>query len=604
MAKYHIKYLTMQRILSLFSWHQKNSTSSKEEIIKTCLQKLSQAEEFNEVKLHRHEKLALNKLNQHADIKFPLSGKVKDTKEKVFIMIQIVLGNVPLEDSSTRVQFNTESRVIIQHSHRILKCLVELAAYKENVTILKIAMDLARCMKSKMWNDSPLLLKQLDGIGEQYAKKLADAGVTNFEQLKECEPWKIETACNRYPPFGHNVHETVSTLPSLKLDIERGFSNSPEYQVYVVNICLNNNEKVSIKRNGINLNAAFIAATDDLLIEFRQVPLWKIQQGLKFHFKSNIQTNQLITCSVLPEEFSEYKDFVENQVTESHGVKILGLDIHKTIIPNIQPADVCNNILIAPTEKSQKFEINKTNCVQHHKQQGFIESNELLQIQITTIPLQTSNTKEKQHDSTIKSPKLLPNGRVKCNHACKDKQKRAPKKRKNNIISSPTFSYNKQFTIDEPSPKTRKTQATDTQQIGFELEQQAYQDTVSITRSPGYSYPTLDEEIKSQPATHDEYDLSYQSWLETWDINELDFISKVDLDDDKFSEEMTIEDKKNMAGVETENRSTKNKTYDMLEINLTSDTDLEISCGGKDEMNYKTFTEALGVFDYILQTII
>ncbi|CAG8627024.1 14476_t:CDS:10, partial [Gigaspora rosea] len=301
MAKYHIKYLTMQRILSIFSWCQKNSTSSKEEIRNICLQKVSQAEEFNEVKLHRHEKLALNKLNQHADIKFPLSGKVKDTKEKVFIMIQV--GNVPLEDSSTRIQFNTESRVIIQHSHRILKCLVELAAYKENVTILKIAMDLVRCMKAKMWNDSPLLLKQLDGIGEQYAKKLLDAGITNFEQLKECEPWKIETACNRYPPFGHNVHETVSILPSLKLDIERSSSNSPEYQIYVVNICLSNKEKVSVKRNGMNLNAAFIAATDDLLIEFRQVPLWKIQQGLKFHFKTNIQPNQPITCSVLPEEF-------------------------------------------------------------------------------------------------------------------------------------------------------------------------------------------------------------------------------------------------------------------------------------------------------------
>lgn len=57
MAKYHIKYLTMQRILSIFSWCQKNSTSSKEEIIDICLQKVSQAEEFNEVKLHRHEKL-------------------------------------------------------------------------------------------------------------------------------------------------------------------------------------------------------------------------------------------------------------------------------------------------------------------------------------------------------------------------------------------------------------------------------------------------------------------------------------------------------------------------------------------------------------------
>ncbi|CAG8806481.1 2680_t:CDS:2, partial [Racocetra persica] len=258
---------------------------------------------------------------------------------------------------------------------------------------------------------------------EQYAKKLADAGITNFEQLKECEPWRIETACNRYPPFGHNVHEAVATLPNLKLDIEHVMENPTRI-------------KVSFQ--------------------------------------------------------DEYSDEPTDHL-------FLGLDVYKTIVPDNQSLDVCNN-LIAPIEPShespKKFEINKlpseTNRVQHQKQ-GVIESKETYNMK----------EKEKQHDSNIKGPELLPNGRVKCNHPCKDKQKcahecckigcrRAPKKRKNNnITSSPTFSYDKQLNIDE-----------------------------SI----------FNEEMKSQPVIHDEYGFLDQSWFEIW--NEFDLISIVDLDED------------------------------------------------------------------------
>ncbi|CAJ0828217.1 11968_t:CDS:10 [Entrophospora sp. SA101] len=207
MAKYHLKYLTMQHILSVFKWHKTRPSASKQEIIKILLQKICQTEEFNEVKLHRHEKLALNKLNNHEGIKFPLSERVKNTEEKIFIMIQCILGNIPFEDGPTRMQFNMESRIIVQHSHRITKCLADLAAYKNDVKILVISVDLARSISVKMWDDSSLLLRQIDGIGEQYAKKLLGAGIKNFDQLKDCEPWKIEMILNRHPPFGHTVDD-------------------------------------------------------------------------------------------------------------------------------------------------------------------------------------------------------------------------------------------------------------------------------------------------------------------------------------------------------------------------------------------------------------
>jgi hypothetical protein len=132
---------------------------------------------------------------------------------------------------------------------------------------------------------------------------------------------------------------------------------------------------------------------------------------------------------------------------------------------------------------------------------------------------------------------------IRCAHeCCKIGCRHAPKKRKNNVISSPTLSHNKQSITDEPSPKARKIQTVDTQ----ELEQRVYQDSFMP----------------------DECDLLEQSWLEAWDIDDLDLISVVDLCEDNSSElqQMTIEDKKDdekeVSDMKIENLSTKAKIHD------------------------------------------
>nr|CAG8437758.1 11266_t:CDS:10 [Entrophospora candida] len=356
MAKYHLKYLTMQHILSVFKWHKTRPSASKQEIIKILLQKICQTEEFNEVKLHRHEKLALNKLNNHEDIKFPLSERVKNTEEKIFIMIQCILGNIPFEDGPTRMQFNMESRIIVQHSHRITKCLADLAAYKNDVKILVISVDLARSISVKMWDDSSLLLRQIDGIGEQYAKKLLGAGIKNFDQLKD----------------------SVT------------------------------------KRHGLNLNLAFMACTEDSILDFRHYPFWQLQKGLNFELRIKItEPIQKFTCSVLPEEF-------------------LGLDIHQTIILDCDSG----NILFAPIESNEVASPNQNvDDISNNVQQEVIPVQtfdddvnvELISPRqtrprtITTSPSTLSNKSKEplKVNSSKKSFELLPNGRLLSNNCDK-----------------------------------------------------------------------------------------------------------------------------------------------------------------------------------------
>ncbi|CAG8444493.1 575_t:CDS:10 [Acaulospora morrowiae] len=443
MAKYHLKYFTVGNMLTIFQWHQSKPSATRDEVIKVMLQKMSKAEEFNEVKLHRHEKLALNKLNHHADIRFKLSGKVKDTEGKIFIMIQCVLGNVSFEDAQNRFQANMESRVILRHGHPFQFFLglgfIELAAYKENVKLLRIAMDLARCIKVKMWDDSPLLLKQLDGIGEQYARKLADIGITTIDQLKECETWKIET-----------MRETVASLPKTELDINRELTKSEEYDLYSTTISLINSTKVNTRRYGNNLNIAFIAAADNLLLDFRQIPLWKVQQGLRFEFrvfKKNCM-NRHVVCSVLPEEF-------------------IGLDVHRTILPDAQSMNACNISSTPPKLLQESREVIEILSDDEISEQT--RENDVTEGEEVTVPSPTPIDAEKFFEEKDQSAndqedyELLPNGRVKCHHHCKDKKKcahecckigcrRAPKKRKISVLS-PKPSHD---LLDEPLIKTKR----------------------------------------------------------------------------------------------------------------------------------------------------
>lgn len=43
-----------------------------------------------------------------------------------------------------------------------------------------------------MWSTSPYVAKQIEGIGPSHAKSLARANLINMEQLRNCDPGRLE----------------------------------------------------------------------------------------------------------------------------------------------------------------------------------------------------------------------------------------------------------------------------------------------------------------------------------------------------------------------------------------------------------------------------
>ncbi|KAG9052252.1 Sec63 [Serendipita sp. 407] len=136
---------------------------------KDVLLALSQADEYKEVRLRQGERSVYNKLCQHSDIRFGLK-KVERAHEKVYILLQAILGNISL--GTTEYQnpdsiLPLEATRVYKHAIRLMSCVIEAAVSRGAGSLLKTSLELYRSLKAKGWEDRPTVLRQLEGIGEK-----------------------------------------------------------------------------------------------------------------------------------------------------------------------------------------------------------------------------------------------------------------------------------------------------------------------------------------------------------------------------------------------------------------------------------------------------
>lgn len=58
-----------------------------------------------------------------------------------------------------------------------------------------------------MWDNSRLLTRQLPGIGNLLADRLAAAGIDHLLKLEGADPRRIETITQRHYPFGELAYD-------------------------------------------------------------------------------------------------------------------------------------------------------------------------------------------------------------------------------------------------------------------------------------------------------------------------------------------------------------------------------------------------------------
>ncbi|GAA5835706.1 hypothetical protein JCM9279_004624 [Rhodotorula babjevae] len=200
-------YLSHQTFLSLKDMPLKSN-------MRTLLETLSASTEFSSYRFRQGEKSVLQKYNKN--LKFP-TAKVSSTADRIMILIQLVLDGVPgSELKNDSINPLLDARAIFNAAVRIAKCMVDLAVEREDGAI-RTMLELLRSLNGRCWDGSSFVLRQLEGIGEKSYKILVSNGIKGFDDVRECEPDRLEVLLGRKPPYGRKLISQAKTLPQFEI---------------------------------------------------------------------------------------------------------------------------------------------------------------------------------------------------------------------------------------------------------------------------------------------------------------------------------------------------------------------------------------------------
>ncbi|KAF8559747.1 P-loop containing nucleoside triphosphate hydrolase protein [Imleria badia] len=340
------------------------------------------------------------KIRRHNDIRFP-PKKIVSTSDKILLLIQAILAGLPLnspEFKSSEGQPYLEAISVFRHATRIVTAVAEVSVISRSGSQLKHALELqvlhnhwVRCFNAKSWEDRPLVLRQIEHIGEKSrVKVLAENGVNSIQKLLQTSPLRIEELLNRRHPFGFDVLAAANEFPRYFLDIKelrsiRSKGNSPVEVEFMVQCGLTLGESApqrvkKSKWGKTEMTTLLIVTSDMSYIDFRRIATKALKEKKEFTLTAQLtKPSQLVNVYIASEMdlqgLEDVPDFWDIDLDDDDDVV---LDPH---------------VLDSAKHKNSN-------------------SSQMQQSQLNP-PVQ----------QVERDPKKRPDGKYECNHACKDKLK-------------------------------------------------------------------------------------------------------------------------------------------------------------------------------------
>lgn len=186
------------------------------------LSALAQAHEFREVRIRAGEKQLYKEINKSPGIRFPIKVDIALPAHKVTLIIQSVLGGVDTaaHDAMHKIQYSIDQGLLFQHVHRLIRCIIDCQSYRKDAVGIRNALLLSRSLAARVWDDSPLVLRQIDQLGPVAVRKLVAANINSIDDLELVEPGRIERVLGKNPAFAHKILAAVKTFPKLRVSIQ------------------------------------------------------------------------------------------------------------------------------------------------------------------------------------------------------------------------------------------------------------------------------------------------------------------------------------------------------------------------------------------------
>ncbi|KAI0306724.1 P-loop containing nucleoside triphosphate hydrolase protein, partial [Multifurca ochricompacta] len=291
MSKFYIKQATMALIMNL------PVKATLREMVRVRLTKLyyHSGHVTGKARNARGFGRVYNTLREHEDIRFKIK-RVEKTADKVFLLIQAVLGRIPLhtmEYKSGETNALFDSLIVFRHASRIGRALVEVAIAKRHGAQIKHGLELTRNLSAKVWEDRPSVLCQIETIGEKSMKVLAQHGITDFEKLRGQDPIQIDLLLNKKQASGHKILFAVRELPQYSITIDElsvihSTSRNPvelelEVQCSVSLAGASSSKSKAHKNRHYHDMTYILTVTSDFeFIDFRRIPTKGLQEPKSF----------------------------------------------------------------------------------------------------------------------------------------------------------------------------------------------------------------------------------------------------------------------------------------------------------------------------------
>ncbi|KAF5357923.1 hypothetical protein D9756_001436 [Leucocoprinus leucothites] len=398
MSKFYVRQSTMASIMNL---PEKLS-------LREVLEVIAAAEEFSTLRLRASERAVYNELRTHNDIRFSVP-KVEKARDKVFLLLQAVLGNISLNSTEMRrgdTQPQLDALTIFKHAPKLAKVVVEVAITKKLGTQLLRGLEAARCLTAKTWEDRPTVLRQVEQIGEKSLKVLAEHEIATLGQLRQQSPTRIEILLNRKPPFGHEVLASVADIPQYHLAasqisvVSDGGKTPVEVEISVQCSLTNQASATKYKKKPRYYDmTTILTITSDLdFLDFRRTPTKALKEAKTFSVTAKLaKPSQNILVLIASESFA-------------------GTIVKQTVKLDVPPSEY-------PTLNTRPTSSMALDLEEFENDPMFWE----IDFSESSDPIQAAGKIHKKEKNTVnrsESTRILvqlPNGKY--NHSCADKTK-------------------------------------------------------------------------------------------------------------------------------------------------------------------------------------
>ncbi|MCJ1472198.1 Sec63 [Lambiella insularis] len=303
MARYYVKFETMEVLLTL------PPRAKMSEILSV----LAQAVEFHDIRFRSGEKNLYKTLNAASGIKFPIQVDIAFAAQKRSIIMQAELGGVefPTDEqyAKHRNQYQQDRLLVFTHVHRLIRCIIDCQIHLRDGPATRHALELARSFGARVWDNSPLQMKQVPLVGPVTVRKLVTAGINSLETLEATEAYRINMLLSKQPGFGEKILGLLQTFPKLRVSVKlMGKDVKPEQRPKVkikaeVGFI---NEKIPTTFNKKSVYVCFLAErSDGFLIDFRRLSAKQLGNGEDIFLSTELHSEgQNITCYVMCDDLA------------------------------------------------------------------------------------------------------------------------------------------------------------------------------------------------------------------------------------------------------------------------------------------------------------